>query len=157
MGCAEHKLMPWGALVHLSLCWSILKAVIVWVPPTDTMTWVRSGLSSSHRAGFPWLLAVQEPWERGACVSPAEGSGGALPEPPEAEQNWAVHVLQGETLEAEQCVFSHWLLLDEANQQSGNYNLSVLKTITLKHSASTGFWYVYWQYMSKVLPFHSEY
>lgn len=122
------------------------------IPPTDTTTWVKSWISSSHSAGFPWL-----PFQShgSVCVSPSEGSGGAPPEPPEAEQIWTV-LSRGKSWE-QNCVFSHWLLLDEANQQSGNYNLSVLKTIALKHSASTGFWYVYWQYTSQALPFLLEY
>lgn len=124
-----------------------------WIPPTDTMTWVRSGLPSLHTAGFPWLLPVQEPWERVSVFPHLKAVG----EPCQSLQKLKMNFLCPPGGNPGSSVFSHWLLLDEANQQSGNYNLSVLKTITLKHSASTGFWYVYWQYMLKVLPFLWEY
>lgn len=161
MGCVEHELSDamgtsCPALVPLSLPWSVLKAVIVWTPPTDIMTWVKSGISSSHTAGFPWLL-LSRSHGKGVPVFPHLKAVG---EPCQSLQKMNKNdcpCSPGGKPWKQNSVFSHWLLLDEANQQSGNYNLSVLKTIALKHSASTGFWCVYWQYTPKILPFHLEY
>lgn len=139
-------------LLSTSLSLSVLRAMIVWIPPTDPITCVNSGLSSSHTAGFPWLCLSRSHGKEVSVFPHLKAVGDPCQSLQKLNKTELSMLPRGKPWK-QNCVFFHWLLLDEANQQSGNYNLSVLKTITLKHSASTGFWYVYWQYMSKVLPF----